>query len=79
MWLRSTQLRGRLPTGIVVDSVSEVLNIKGSDIEDTPSFGMKLHTDFILGMAKTGGGVKILLNIDRVLTKEECILLDKAA
>ncbi len=70
---------GRLLTGIVVDSVSEVLNIKGSDIEDTPSFGMKLDTDIILGMAKTGGGVKILLNIDRVLTKEECILLDKAA
>ena len=70
---------GRLPTGIVVDSVSEVLNIKGSDIEDAPTFGMRLHTDFILGMAKIGGGVKILLNIDQVLTNEECILLSKAA
>ena len=70
---------GRLPTGIVVDSVSEVLNIKGSDIEDTPEFGTKLHTDFILGMAKIGGGVKILLDIDRVLTNEEYIHLDRAA
>ena len=70
---------GRLHTGIVVDSVSEVLNIKGSDIEDTPTFGTKLSTDFILGMAKIGGGVKILLDIDRVLTKEECILLDNVA
>lgn len=70
---------GRLHTGIVVDSVSEVLNIKGSDIEDTPSFGTKLSTDFILGMAKIGGGVKILLDIDRVLTEEESDLLDNVA
>jgi purine-binding chemotaxis protein CheW len=58
---------GSVPMGIVVDAVSEVLNIRGSDIENTPTFGVKLNTDFILGMAKTGGGVKILLDIDRVL------------
>jgi purine-binding chemotaxis protein CheW len=56
-----------LPMGIVVDAVSEVLNIRGADIENTPAFGVKLNTDFILGMAKTGGGVKILLDIDKVL------------
>ncbi len=70
---------GRLHTGIVVDSVSEVLNIRGSDIEDTPAFGAKLSTDYILGMAKIAGGVKILLDIDRVLTKDECDLLDNVA
>jgi purine-binding chemotaxis protein CheW len=58
---------GALPMGIVVDAVSEVLNIRGADIENTPTFGVKLNTDFILGMAKTGVGVKILLDIDRVL------------
>jgi purine-binding chemotaxis protein CheW len=58
---------GALPMGIVVDAVSEVLNIRDADIENTPTFGVKLNTDFILGMAKTGGGVKILLDIDRVL------------
>jgi purine-binding chemotaxis protein CheW len=57
--------------GIVVDSVSEVLNIKGEDIEDTPTFGAKLDTKYILGMAKMEGGVKILLDIDRVLRSEE--------
>ena len=65
--------------GIVVDSVSEVLNIKGEDIEDTPTFGTKLNTDYILGMAKMEGGVKILLDIDRVLKAEEIELLEKAA
>jgi purine-binding chemotaxis protein CheW len=56
--------------GILVDSVSEVLNIKGADIEDTPNFGSHLNTNYILGMAKTGGRVKILLEIDRVLSDQ---------
>ncbi len=57
--------------GIVVDSVSEVLNIKAGDIEETPNFGTKLNTEYILGMAKSAGGIKILLDIDRVLSAEE--------
>ncbi len=65
--------------GIVVDAVSEVLNIKGEEIEDTPTFGTKLNTDYILGMAKMEGGVKILLDIDQVLSNEELNLLEKAA
>jgi purine-binding chemotaxis protein CheW len=65
--------------GILVDSVSEVLNIKGGDIEDTPNFGSRLSTDYILGMAKTGGKVKILLDIDKVLSAEEMGALEKAA
>jgi purine-binding chemotaxis protein CheW len=65
--------------GIVVDSVSEVLNIKGEDIEDTPTFGTKLNTDYILGMAKMEGGVKIMLDIDRVLKGEEIEMIRKAA
>ena len=56
--------------GIVVDSVSEVLNIKGEEIEDTPTFGVRLDTDYILGMAKVKGAVKILLDIDKVLTTD---------
>ena len=58
---------GAVPVGIVVDAVSEVLNIKGTDIEETPTFGAELDTDYILGMAKMNGGVKILLDIDKVL------------
>jgi purine-binding chemotaxis protein CheW len=57
--------------GIVVDSVSEVLNIKAADIEETPNFGTQLNTEYILGMAKSAGGIKILLDIDRVLSAEE--------
>ncbi|MBU2621850.1 MAG: chemotaxis protein CheW [Proteobacteria bacterium] len=70
---------GTVMIGIVVDSVSEVLNIKGGDIEETPTFGTKLETDYILGMAKAQGGVKILLDIDRVLSRDEVTLMEKAA
>jgi purine-binding chemotaxis protein CheW len=70
---------GTVQIGIVVDSVSEVLNIKGEDIEDTPTFGTKLDTNYIFGMAKMEGGVKILLDIDRVLNSKEISALEKAA
>jgi purine-binding chemotaxis protein CheW len=71
--------RGKLHIGIVVDSVSEVVNIKGVDIEDTPAFGTTLKTDYILGMAKTAGNVKILLDIDKVLSADELEFLEDVA
>lgn len=54
-------------TGIVVDRVSEVLDIAGENIEDAPQFGSNIDTTFILGMGKVGESVKILLDIDKVL------------
>ena len=69
---------GAMMMGMVVDAVTEVLNIKGEDIEDTPTFGTKLNTDYILGMAKIEGGVKLLLDIDRVLSAEEVALPENA-
>jgi len=65
--------------GIVVDAVSEVLNIKAGDIEETPNFGSRLQTDYILGLAKAAGGIKILLDIDRVLRAEEIESMNMAA
>ncbi len=55
------------------------MNVNEGDIEETPAFGAKLNTDYILGMAKMEGGVKILLDIDRVLSGEEIELLEKTA
>lgn len=70
---------GKIQVGIVVDAVSEVINIKGEEIEETPSFGSSLDTDYIMGMAKLDGGVKILLDIDRVLGGSELLALEKVA
>ena len=57
--------------GILVDSVSEVVNIKTAEIEDAPNFGSKLNTAYILGMAKINQTVKILLDIDKVMGNDE--------
>jgi purine-binding chemotaxis protein CheW len=57
--------------GIVVDTVSEVVDIVSDNIDPAPSFGSTVDTDFILGMAKIGDKVKILLDIDKVLSVEE--------
>ena len=63
--------------GIIVDTVSEVLDIKGDNIEPPPSMGGSADTSFILGMANVNDAVKILLDIDKVLTTDE--LLDVAS
>ncbi len=68
---------GQVLIGILVDSVSEVLNIRGGDIEETPNFGTRLNTDFILGMAKSAGKIKILLDIDRVMTEDDMAVLEQ--
>jgi purine-binding chemotaxis protein CheW len=61
--------------GIVVDRVNEVVDVKAGEVEPTPSFGVSLDTAFILGMAKVGDKVKILLDIDKVLSTEEVAAL----
>ncbi|NLN60393.1 MAG: purine-binding chemotaxis protein CheW [Deltaproteobacteria bacterium] len=66
-----------MAVGVIVDSVSEVINIRGNDIQETPAFGGHVNTDYILGMAKTNGGVKILLDIDRILSSAEITVLEQ--
>ena len=69
-----TQVQGESSSvlmGIVVDGVSEVLNLTGPEIEDTPDFGEEISGRYLLGMAKVKGKVKILLDIDKVLTAQE--------
>jgi purine-binding chemotaxis protein CheW len=71
--------RGTMLMGIVVDGVAEVLNIAGPDVEDTPSFGKEVEIPYVMGLAKLKGKVKILLDIDEVMTARELVHLDLAA
>ncbi|MHB1264421.1 MAG: chemotaxis protein CheW [Gemmatimonadaceae bacterium] len=57
--------------GIVVDQVADVRNIAAGDIEPPPPFGTDVDTGFLLGLAKTDGRVRFLLDIDRVLTETQ--------
>ena len=71
------QMKG-VQTGIVVDRVSEVVAIIEADIEDAPTFGAGIHTEFLLGIGKAGGRVKLLLDIDKVLATSELEALEAA-
>jgi purine-binding chemotaxis protein CheW len=68
---------GPLPMGIVVDTVSEVMSVEPSEIEAAPNLGLDHDIEYVLGLAKLRGGVKILLDIDRVLNVQELGLGDQ--
>jgi len=57
--------------GLVVDAVSDVLNIPASDIRPAPDFGSRTDTRFITGMANSGDKLAVLLDVDRLLGDEE--------
>jgi len=65
--------------GIIVDHVSEVLNVTAEEIEQTPEFGDEIETDYMKGIAKVRGRVKILLDLDRVLGVDGTIAMSNAA
>jgi purine-binding chemotaxis protein CheW len=65
--------------GIIVDSVSEVSNIKSGEIEDAPHLGQDIDTNFILGLGKTKERIVILLDIALVLSSEELETVEQLA
>ena len=67
-------------TGMIVDGVSEVLDIEAKQIDPAPAMGTDVNTDFIKGMAKLGDErLMILLNIENILTSEEIVQLQTVA
>jgi purine-binding chemotaxis protein CheW len=65
--------------GMVVDSVSEVIFVNDDQIDASVSFGMQLKDRYITGMAKTENGVKILLDIDKMVSGEDVAEMMEAA
>ncbi|MEP0828572.1 MAG: purine-binding chemotaxis protein CheW [bacterium] len=57
--------------GLLVDAVSEVLDIGAEEIQDAPEFGAQINTDFILGIGRVKGAIKLLLDIDRVTVESQ--------
>lgn len=69
--------KGPLLMGIIVDTVSEVMLVEGSEVESAPDLGLTVNTEYILGLAKLHGAVKILLDIDRILNVKELGLIEQ--
>jgi len=64
--------------GVVVDSVSDVLDVKASDVKVKPDFGASVNTDFINGLATVGEHMVMLLDIDKLLSTDELTALSRA-
>lgn len=72
-----TTAEGQQDIGVVVDSVSEVLEIPAGEIEPPPSFGAKIRADFIQGMGKVNANFVIILSVDKVLSVEELAMVSQ--
>jgi purine-binding chemotaxis protein CheW len=70
---------GCVEMGIIVDKVSEVMDIPAKHIEDSPQFGGDVSTEFILGMGKMNDEVTILLDISKIFSSEDKETLESNA
>jgi len=59
--------------GVLVDSVNQVIDIADNSIEPTPSFGTRVHLNYLAGVVSMGKKFALILNIDEVLTTDEIL------
>lgn len=69
----------RQDIGVVVDAVSEVLEIPASEVEPAPAFGASIRADFVAGMGKIDGKFVIILNVNKVLSTNELAMVNQAS
>ena len=62
---------GEKIAGLVVDAVSDVLNVAASEVRPAPDFGARCDTRFIRGVVSIGDKLAVLLDIDKLLTEED--------
>lgn len=65
-----TEIEGRV-MGLIVDTVSDVLQIAGESLAAAPSFGTQVNTDFIKGMARVEGALVIILDLAEILSESD--------
>ncbi len=69
----------KLTMGVLSDSVSQVIELSADDIEDTPPFGTRVKTEFLLGMGVLGKKFCLILDIDKVLSADEILAMTESA
>lgn len=61
--------------GVIVDSVSDVINMSLTEVQHTPHFASEVDKDSVFGIGKTGDKLVIVLDVDKLLTDEELLLI----
>jgi len=75
-----TQFEGQNTTiGIIVDAVSQVMELGMEDLQPVPEFGTRVKVDYLLGMAQLGKKFALLLDVDKVLSTDELLHLSGVA
>jgi purine-binding chemotaxis protein CheW len=62
--------------GIIADAVDQVVDLSPADVQPPPSFGARVHPDYLLGLAKLDSRLALLLDIDRILTTDELLRVE---
>jgi purine-binding chemotaxis protein CheW len=65
--------------GVLVDAVNQLHDIPREQIEPTPSFGTSVHPDYVRGVLHADGKLILVLDIARVLSTEELLLVSSSA
>jgi purine-binding chemotaxis protein CheW len=69
----------KLTMGVLADSVSQVVELSEGEIEETPPFGTRVKTEYLLGMGPLGKKFCLILDIDKVLSADEFLTATEAA
>ena len=67
-----------LTMGVLADSVSQVIELSADEIEQTPPFGTRVKTEFLLGMGTLGKKFCLILDIDKVLSADEMLAVTES-
>lgn len=62
-----------LPIGLMVDAVTDVVDVARADIQSPPDFGSHVRLDYLEGLTRTDDGFTVLLSVDRFLTANELL------
>ena len=68
-----------LTMGVLADSVSQVIDLSADEIEETPPFGTRVKTEYLLGMGALGKKFCLILDIDKVLSADELLAVTESA
>jgi purine-binding chemotaxis protein CheW len=70
--------KGSSEFGLVVDSVSDVVDIRGEDVKETPNMGAKMNADFIESLATVADRMVILLDVDALIGRDSSLEVSQA-
>lgn len=68
-----------LTMGVLADSVSQVIELTADEIEQAPPFGTRVKTEYLLGMGTLGKKFCLILDIDKVLSADELLVVTESA